>query len=205
MKKKLRILLNMIIVIAVFAAWLGMALRGSGLLSGSGLRNLKYFTVLSNLMEGIVCIVWLASLRKESHQGAERLKYIAATAVFLTFTIVAVFLGPLYGFSSMYQNANLWFHLIIPVLAIIESLFLCEERFTRRDNVLVALPPLLYGCVYLCNVLLNGIGEWPETNDWYGFLNWGYPVGILIFACICAVSWLLGRILRISRSGKEQA
>ena len=48
----------------------------------------------------------------------------------------------------------------------------------------------------LGNNLINGIGEWPDTNDWYLFLTWGYPVGVLIFIVICAVTWLLGLAMR---------
>ena len=58
------------------------------------------------------------------------------------------------------------------------------------------LSPLIYGAFYLGNNLINGIGEWPDTNDWYFFLAWGYPVGILIFAVTCAVTWLLGLMMR---------
>ena len=61
---------------------------------------------------------------------------------------------------------------------------------------------LVYGAVYLANIGINGIGEWPETNDWYLFLSWGYPTGILIFAIICLVTWLIGLMMRkLNRAG----
>lgn len=55
--------------------------------------------------------------------------------------------------------------------------------------------------------LLNGIGVWPESNDWYGFLNWGPGFGALIFACIVLASFAMACILRFLRnkiSAKEQ-
>jgi hypothetical protein len=58
------------------------------------------------------------------------------------------------------------------------------------------IPPLLYGTVYLLNNVINGRGEWPDTNDWYAFLAWGYPAGIAIFGVICGVTWLLGFMMR---------
>ena len=87
-------------------------------------------------------------------------------------------------------------HLITPVVALAEMIFLADTAFTRKDNRLVVLPPLIYGICYLANVIINGIGEWPDTNDWYLFLAWGYPVGIGIFAVICIVTWLLGLAIR---------
>ena len=126
MKEKIRIVWNMAIALLVFGAWLRMALAGGGLLSGPGISNLKYFTVLSNLLEGIACVLWLV-LRKGTHRSAlERLKYTAGIAVFITFTVVAGFLGPLYGFGNMYSGANLFFHLIVPVLAVAELFFLAD-------------------------------------------------------------------------------
>ena len=47
------------------------------------------------------------------------------------------------------------------------------------------------------NILINGIGgPWPDTNDFYAFLNWGYPIGILIFFSITMLSFILALIFR---------
>ena len=58
-----------------------------------------------------------------------------------------------------------------------------------KYTFIAAIPSLIYGNFYLANCLINGVGEWPETNDWYGFLNWGYPVGIAIFAGVVLMNW----------------
>ena len=47
------------------------------------------------------------------------------------------------------------------------------------------------------NILINGIGVWPDTNDWYGFLNWGLPMGLVIFAGLCLITWLAGALIRV--------
>jgi uncharacterized protein (DUF486 family) len=44
--------------------------------------------------------------------------------------------------------------------------------------------------------MVNGIGEWPDTNDWYGFLNWGWPVGIAIFVFVILLNWGVAVLLR---------
>ena len=63
-------------------------------------------------------------------------------------------------------------------------------------DIHVSLWQRISGAGYLLNNIINGIGEWPDTNDWYSFLTWGYPAGIAIFAVICAVTWLLGLAMR---------
>lgn len=200
MKKKLRPVLNIAIAAVVFFMWIRMFLRGGGFLAGSGLASMKYFTVLSNQLEAIACLVWLVSLCKSGRDGApagaETFKYVACVAVMITFCVVAFFLGPIYGYPMMYEGSNLWFHLLVPLAALFEILFLADVRYTKRDNRLAMLPALCYGTGYLINIALNGKGEWPDTNDWYGFLNWGWAAGFLIFAGIALVSWLLGLFLR---------
>ncbi len=178
---------------------------GKGTLSQNGFGNLKYFTVLSNLLEGAASVVWLVSERKngKASEGAERLKYVAAAAVGLTCITVLVFLGPLYGYPAMFAGVSLYMHLITPVIAVAEVFLLSDAEFSRRDNLLVIIPPLVYGIFYLGNVFINGIGEWPDTNDWYLFLAWGYPIGMLIFAVICFVTWLLGLVMRKAKRKGE--
>ena len=96
----------------------------------------------------------------------------------------------------MFAGANLWLHLIVPVAAMAEIVFLSDAVYTKRDNNIAIIPPLIYGIVYLVNILLNGMGEWPNTNDWYLFFYWGYPVGVVIYLIIMLVTWLLGFFMR---------
>ncbi|MBE6028189.1 MAG: hypothetical protein E7227_06280 [Clostridiales bacterium] len=133
----------------------------------------------------------------------ERLKYIAAASVGLTCATVLFFLGPIYGYPAMFSGFNLPLHLITPVIAILEIIFLSDVTYTRRDNLMVMIPPFLYGLGYIANILINGMGEWPDTNDWYLFFHWGYAVGALFYAVLLAVTWLIGLLMRkLQRSGK---
>ncbi|MCR5212969.1 MAG: hypothetical protein K6E10_01005 [Eubacterium sp.] len=126
------------------------------------------------------------------------LKYLSATAVGLTFLIIAAFLGPLYGHANLYQGSNLYFHLILPLVAMVEFVFLDsgQDGIRFKTTFLTIIPTFLYGIVYLINILINGVGVWPDTNDWYGFVNWGLPVGIAIFSMILFMTWLIALILR---------
>ena len=206
-KKQIRRIVNIFIAIAVAGAWTAMTLYGQGSLAESGPGNMKVFTGLSNLLTGIAAVIWLIVPERdaESRRKAETLKYVAAAAVGLTFTVVMVFLGPLYGYPMMFTGANLIFHLFVPLAAAAEVIFLSDAEYTAKDNMLTIVPTLLYGTVYLLNNLINGIGEWPDTNDWYSFLHWGYPAGIAIFAVACAITWLIGLIMRKCSAARRDA
>ena len=191
-KDKFRKGLNVLLAIAVFGAWGRMVVSGEGTLASTGLSSLKYFTVLSNLLEGFACLYWLAG------KGAkgEHLKFVATVAVSITFLVVMTFLGPLYGYPFMFEGANLWFHLLVPAGAILEQVFLSKGPFDRKDVLFAALPVLFYGAGYLCNILMNGVSEWPDTNDWYSFMMWGYPGAAMIYGGLILISLALGLLFR---------
>ena len=196
--KKIRKTLNCLILLLVIAGVLIM-LRSkadtAGLMSG-GWRNLKYYTVLSNVFAGIVAAVQLIrDLRGK--RPAAALKLAATTATALTFLVVAGFFGPLYGWIQFYHGSNLFFHLIVPLLCILEFVLTEErDRLTIRHCMLASLSTVIYGLAYVINLIVNGIGDWPDTNDWYGFVNWGYGMAAVIFLAIILVSFGIACLLR---------
>lgn len=196
-KNTRRALVNVAIVVLVAVAWLMMFFFGGDSLAANGFRSLKFFTVQSNLLAGVAAFIWILQNGKGTvSRGAEVFKYVAATAVFLTLMTVMVFLGPLYGYPMMFEGANLFFHLVVPVMCILEVIFMTDTDFTPKDNRIAVIPMILYGVFYLGNNMVNGIGEWPDTNDWYGFLAWGWGIGILVFALMILATWLMGLFLR---------
>ena len=212
-RTKAAAILNILIILeAVVGTVLMLFFRdGDALLASSGVENLKYFTVLSNEFCGLVA-VWTLILAVRRKAPPMLLKLMAAAAVGLTFLIVAGFLGLLYGHRFMYKNANLFFHLILPLTAMAEYVLLPVPKggVPFKWTFCTMIPVFLYGSVYLTNNLVNGTGEWPDTNDFYGFLNWGLPVGIVIFAGIMLAVWGIACALRaaqgrISRKGCEES
>ena len=223
MKRKVILGLNALIVVFSVIG-LGVMLQRNGgdggLLSSGGWENLKYFTVLSNIFCGLVALgflIWIIAARggqpdreqvgagnQAEKAGKEKGEYpravmawklMATVVVAVTFIVVAGFFGPIYGWLPLYRGSNLEFHLIVPVLAMIEFCLL-EGELPFRTTLLAGMPALVYGTVYLINILINGKGDWPNTNDWYGFMNWGFAVSIVIFAGIVAVSWGIAVFLR---------
>ena len=70
------------------------------------------------------------------------------------------------------------------------------EKNPFRDTAFATIPVLLYGTVYLSNIAINGVGVWPDTNDWYGFTTWGTPMTFVIFGVITLISWIMAVIMR---------
>ena len=207
-------ILNIMIVLFV-GIGTKMMFRSTGLnaaFSAPGFENFKFFTVLSNEFCGILAGIWLL-FKLLRRRFPAVLKLVSASAVGLTFLIIAAFLGPLYPDLNLYEGGNLYFHLIVPLIAMAEFILMeTKAKIPFKYTLVAASLSLVYGMVYLFNNIINGIGEWPETNDWYGFLNWGYPVGIGIFAGVVLMNWGIAVLLRalnrlveigVDRCGKQ--
>ncbi len=207
-RRTLEQLINAIAVVLVIAGLVIMFNfnpEGNELVS-HGVENFKYFTVLSNVFWGLVAFSQLSFdiLSVVSDKKIEGLesrfrtaKLIATTAVGLTFFTIAFFLWPVYKLPGMYIGSNLFFHLIVPLLAMVDFVLLeGEEKIPFKVTFIAIIPTFLYACFYLANILINGVGKWPDTNDWYGYLNWGYIGGAVIFVLTILVTWLMACMLR---------
>lgn len=192
--------LNIIIVIFAVIGIVLMLTGGpeGGVLQASGIENFKFYTVLTNVFCGIIAAVYLVLiLLKKDTDKMSALKLAAVCGVAITFAVVAFMFGPLYGFPQFYKRGNLFFHLLLPLAAMIEFIFVKRNKIPFRYAVVAAVPTLLYGAGYLTNILINGIGgPWPDTNDFYAFLSWGWPVGIAIFAGIALSAFSVACIFR---------
>ena len=192
-KSRTGIILNVIVVILCLIGIVLMMTKSpeEGSLQASGLENFKFYTVLSNVFCGAVALVQLilTALKKDTSKLIP-LKLGAVCATTITFVVVAFFFGPLYGWPQFYQGGNLYFHLLEPIVAAVEFLAIRKTFIPFRHAVYAAVPTLLYGIGYALNILINGIGgPWPDSNDFYAFLNWGWTVGIIILICITLIAF----------------
>jgi len=195
------ILFNLVIVILAVTGIILMLTSEAedGALQSSGLENFKFYTVLSNAFCGIVALIYLIFIfAKKGTDKMAALKLAAVCGVAITFAVVAFMFGPLYGFPNFYKRGNLFFHLLLPVTAMAEFIFVKRKKIPFRYTVFAAIPTLLYAIGYLLNILINGIGgPWPDTNDFYGFLNWGWPAGICIFTGIPLTAFAVACLFRL--------
>ena len=210
-RSKTELILNLIIVILTV---IGVVLMISGkpdegALKASGIENLKFYTVLSNIFCGVIALVYLMFILLGKDTGKINvLKLAAVCGVAITFSVVAFMFGPLYGYPQFYLRSNLFFHLLLPLTAMAEFIVVKRPKMPFRYTVFAAIPTLLYGVGYMTNILINGIGgEWPYTNDFYAFLSWGWSVGIMIFAGITLTAFGAACIFRAisnKRSSERQ-
>ena len=200
----------LIVALTALGAYITFTSTEEGILTVYGSSNLKFFTVDSNLLLGLVCLFDLLMTAAGRTEQSERLRlwldrliYIATVAVALTFTVVAAFFGPSIGYSGLYQGANLYFHLIIPVLGMV---FLCTLRRNRPiplwETAAALIPALLYGLYYTATLLIFGV-HFPDT-DWYGFAAGGVSGSVIMAGGIFLTTWLLALLLRALSGGAKR-
>lgn len=199
-KSSFELILNLVIAGLTIVGIVLMLTGNSeeGALQTSGIDNFKFYTVLSNVFCGLVAAVYLVFiLFKKDTDKIRVLKLAAVCGVAITFAVVAFMFGPLYGYPQFYKRGNLFFHLLEPLAAMAEFIFIRRKKIPFKYTVISAIPTLLYGIGYMTNILINGVGgPWPDTNDFYAFLSWGWPVGIAIFAVITLSAFGVACIFR---------
>ena len=185
----------LIVTLVIFATVLMVQNRHSTHLASGGWSAFKYYTSLSNVFCALSCLCSLAFfVVKGGKVLPERLymfRLMGSAVVMVTFLVVVCFLGPVYGYRYMYKGANLWFHLIVPLLSVPEMLLQRPpRRLPLRVTIWGILPTLLYGVVYLIVNAVNWTGSRNPATDIYGFLFWGWGIGSVFLIVICFISWL---------------
>lgn len=158
----------------------------------------KFFTVDSNIFMALVALAFALEeyklLKKRKKSISAKLyvfKLMSTTAVTLTFVVVFAYLGPFSsgGIPSMIRNSNLFFHLLIPVLSIIN--FTCFEKtktITFKNVFYGLVPTLLYAIFYITNIIIHSKdGYVSPTYDWYWFVQkgiWSLIIVIPLFILI---------------------
>ena len=195
MRRKLSLFLNAGIALAVGVSWARMffAFEG-GTLASVRWGSLKYFTVLSNLLAGITALITLVHLLRRSGdipRWLNGLRWAAATAVLLTFLTVMLFLGFIYGHAALLVSYQLWMHLLVPLMALVDYLLLPAEPLPLRQSWIPVLPTLLYGIGYMINAGVNG----PEA-DWYFLVRGSLLTGVISALAMVAGTWCIGLLVR---------
>ena len=156
----------------------------------------KTFEIILNLIIVIFTVIGIIlMLTSEAEEGALQSSGIEN---FKFYTVLTnVFCGIVASVFLVVKILKKDFHLLLPVTAMIEFIFIRRKKIPFKFTVFAAIPTLLYGIGYLLNILINGIGgPWPDTNDFYGFLNWGWPVGIAIFTGIPLTAFAVACLFR---------
>ena len=178
MRRKLSLVLNAAIALAVAANWYRMffAFEG-GALASVRWGSLKYFTVQSTLLAGVTALITLGFLLRKAGElprWLRSLRWAATVSVLLTLFTVMLFLGFLYGHGALLVGYQLWFHLLVPLMALGDFLLLPAPVPAVKESWLPVLPMFLYGVGYMVNAGLNG----PEA-DWYFLVRGSALTGVI--------------------------
>ena len=166
----------------------------------------KFFTVDSNLFAGIISFIFILNeisiIKGEKKEISDKLyilKLMATTAVSLTFIVVFVYLGNIAenGLISLLLNSNLFFHLIIPILNIIDFIFFIKkENITYKYAFYGLIPTLLYAVFYTTNVIIHiENGRVSPKYDWYWFVQNGLWTIVIVAPMILLITYIISVIL----------
>ena len=196
------LIINLLTFLLVVTGTIVMFTIGSGALQNKGFTVFKFFTFQSNLFMGAIAFIYayyqFLIIKGKQDKIPHLLmvfNHVAVTAVALTFTIVVAFLAPGYGFLLMYTKANLFFHAIVPLLAMANYMFLEKEcQISFKETLPSLIPSVLYGTVYFIIVVsLKAYGD-PDI-DFYMFGANGPLVGAFNFLAVVSIAYALGLLL----------
>ena len=145
--------------------------------------SIKMFTLQSNMMCGVVALIIvvfeiLILLKKIDKLPVwlKTIKMVTNTGVFLTLVVVVFFLGFVaiaegYSYFILFQDENLFFHFLTPLIAVISFTF-----FEKGDDIKFKytffniIHMVLYANFYVINVMLELIKDDAiKRYDWYYF------------------------------------
>ena len=181
-RKKVAVAMNiMVIILEIIGLYYNLT-------SELGIRNLKYYTVLSNIFAMVMSIMFVP-------KQLTRLKYSACTCLAVTFVVVVTVLIPSYGISSakgyLLEGANLYQHVLCPFAAIISFCFFeKDEKMTIKDNLLILLPTIGYAIIALIlnfAKLLHGPYPFLYVYEQPVYMSFVWLVVILSMAYVLAL------------------
>lgn len=213
-KIKISLILNIIIVASVIFATVAMFtgfkfMDGKNLLESTKLGMFRFFTVDSNLVMGIIAIIFIIKEIEFLRGKIEYiptimyiLKLIGTVAVSLTFVVTFGYLAQIAegGALALIQNSNLFFHLLVPVFSIITFAFFEKtDKLKFRYSFLGVSSALIYAIYYLTNVLTHlENGKVSSEYDFYWFVQGGiwqiFVILPLILGITYGISVLLWRL-----------
>ena len=132
-----------------------------------GIAALRYYTVLSNIMCGLISLIYIVVLVKNMNSDKfvvpklmKTLRFVVVVCLMVTFIVVITVLIPINGASSisefLFERANLFHHTLCPLFMAITYLTLEKEvKLGRREELFTLIPTLLYAIVTLILNLLK--------------------------------------------------
>ncbi|MCR5155033.1 MAG: hypothetical protein K6B75_09325 [Lachnospiraceae bacterium] len=169
---------------------------------GRGLAIMVFFTQESNTLLMVSSLIYLVYKfsGKKLPKWVMFSRYVTTLLTAVTFVVVLLILVPM---SIPYPGAvkhlilggaNPFMHIACPVISFISFVFY-EEKYkpTFKDNVLAALPPVVYGIV---TVILNYLYILDGPYPFLRVHNQPVRVSVFFFVVILGGGFLFGMIIR---------
>ena len=205
---KISLILNTIIVVLVTIGTIFMFtgfkfMTDATLLEASKVEMFKFYTVDSNILIGIISLILVIYEIKLLNKKIDKIpnkiylfKFIGTAGITLTFIVTAIFLAPQYGLYSMYNNNNLFFHLIVPLLSIISYIVFEKHNNKYKYAYLGILPMFIYSIFYTSNILIHLDNDGLTFKyDFYGFLNGNLNNIYIVIPIIYLVTYIISILL----------
>ena len=206
---KTSLVLNILIVILVLLGsifmFTGFNFMGvSRLLSADHTQMFKFFTVDSNILVGIISFILIIYECMYINYKIDKipnwvyiLKQMATVGVTLTFLVTLLYLAPTAktGFLSLYTNTNLFFHLIVPLLAMISYIFYERYNNLLRYALLGVIPMFIYSIYYVINIMIHINASNIYLYDFYGFTGGKINNIIIVYPIMILITYIISLIL----------
>ena len=137
------------------------------------------------------------------------IKFAATSAVSLTFFVVFAYLGFIVkgGVVVLLANSNMFFHLIVPVLAIIT--FVAFERsdvIRFRNATWGFVPAACYAVFYMTNVLVHlKNGQVDHKYDFYYFVQGDLWQIAIVVPLVLGISYGIGLLLWVANKKRKRS
>ena len=205
LKTKVSLGLNLLVfaltVFAFVAMFTGFQFMGKNeAFTALGLSAFKFFTVDSNILAALTALVLvffeadiLRGKKTSIPKWLHLLSLAATTGVTLTMMVTVFFLAPTVTYNPLYlfANANLFMHLVTPLLCIVQFVFFEREtKISFKESLWGVCPMVLYALFYVPNVFLHQVnGRALPEYDWYGFFFAGLNTGWIVLPLIMLITW----------------
>ena len=204
--------INFLIFLLVVIATIWMLTSISGPLSDNSPRMLKFFTVDSNILMGIIALIVGLNerLKNEISKSMYILKLVGTSSVALTMLVTVFYLTPtttsIYGILGMYHKSNFLYHLAIPILSILVFILYERTNKIKPKEIFWGLVPIsIYSIYYVYETLThinNGVIQ--KGYDWYGFFIFGVRSVIIVLPIILIISYIINYVLWKINKRKEK-
>lgn len=187
------ILIVLMVIVSLIILFVVGFPSGESPMALSDISALKYYTIDSNILMGVSCLISLIYRlvkKKPIPLWILIIKFVFVTAVMVTCLTTLCYLLPYMQDPMLVTYANIFLHIATPLVSLVQFLFIEDknEKFTFKHTLFSMSSLVVYGTYYLINIAVNN-GYGNPDFDWYGFGRFGLGIGCLLFVVMIAVCW----------------